>query len=77
MKLLLILAVLISLAANAQDDSLYLGIMPMEGGWVTYTESFEIPGASKERMYGNIKQWAVNAYKSQKATLDVAEVATA
>lgn len=71
MKLLLNLVVFVGLAANAQDDTLYLGIMPMEAGWVTYTEIFEIPGASKETIYSNIKQWAVDAYKWQKATLEV------
>jgi hypothetical protein len=36
---------------------------------VNYTSIFDVEGSSKEKLFSKIKDWAVDAYKSEKTTL--------
>lgn len=53
-------------AKSIAQDSLYKHL-PLEGGKVSYTRIIEVDSAKKDQLFTLIKDWAVDAYKSQKA----------
>lgn len=65
----IILTTCLLLGVNAQD-SLFLKAFPMTEGKITYERIFEIDSVSKQNIFGKIKDWAVDSYRSQKATLE-------
>ncbi len=67
MKILFLL--LISLRLTAQDSLLYKSF-PVVDGKVNYTNIFNVDSLSKDKIFAKVKDWAVNSYKSQKATLE-------
>lgn len=51
------------------QDTLLYDAFPLIGGKVNYTRVFEVDSVKKNQLFTKIKDWAVNSYKSQKATL--------
>ncbi|MBL7709011.1 MAG: DUF4468 domain-containing protein [Chitinophagaceae bacterium] len=51
------------------QDSLMYDVFPVIDTKINYTRIFEVDSTSKEQLFIKIKDWAVNNYKSQKATL--------
>lgn len=74
MKYLLIIVLLISSVSYAQD-SLHYGF-PMLEGKINYTTIVEVDSTNKNQLFSKIKEWAVNSYKSQKATLETEDKET-
>lgn len=68
-RVLLALLLLFPSALFAQDGLMF-GVFPSEDGRVVYSRVFELPGLKKDQIYARVKEWAVNSFKSQKATLE-------
>jgi hypothetical protein len=54
--------------ANAQDSLLY-GVFPVEDSKVVYSKVIHVPGVKKNELFGIVKDWMVDSYKSQKDAL--------
>lgn len=67
----IISAILLSLAIikNCQGQEKFYNTMPMENSKVVYTEIVSADSVNKDILFAKIKDWAVNNYASQKATL--------
>jgi hypothetical protein len=70
MKRLLILLLLAPIILTAQDATL-LSPFPISEGKVKYEKIIEVPGATKEVLYGRTKAWALAFYNSQKDVLQL------
>lgn len=68
MKKLLALLTLTPYLSFAQEGLMF-SIFPLQEGKVTYTKIIEAPGLDKGRIFTMVKDWAVDAYKSQKVAV--------
>src|SRR5258706_5530927 len=67
-RLALVFLILLPVLCKGQDSLLY-NVFPLIKGKVNYTKIFEIDSAKKDQLFTKIKDWAVNSYVSQQATL--------
>jgi len=64
MKKILLLLLMIPFWGWAQTDSKYLvGAVPVVDGKVTFTQTINVPGASKEAIYNMVDSWAKEQFK--------------
>lgn len=51
-----------------------LGILPTEGGRVTYTEVVEVETATKDQLYRILRRWFAAAYRDSKNVIEIEDV---
>lgn len=68
----LLFLLLVPTFCNAQ----LINIFPSKNGKVVYEKILEIKGANKDRLYSNIKEWAIRAYPSQRSALETEDKQT-
>ncbi len=65
MKKILLLLLMIPIWGWAQTDSKYLsGAVPVVDGKVTFTQTINIPGATKEAIFNMVNNWAKEQFKT-------------
>jgi hypothetical protein len=74
MKYVLLFAILSPLFSIGQDSLLYQNL-PVIDGKVTYEKVIALDSVSKDALFMTAKDWAVDAYRSQKATLQAEDKA--